>query len=660
MLGFEAAKVRIEELRAVIEYHSDRYYNQDAPEIEDDEFDALTRELKALEEQYPELITPDSYTQRVHGAVSSLFTPVAHEVPLQSLQDVFSEEELMAFDRRVRESIPSPVYVVEPKIDGLSVAIEYVNGKLVRGATRGDGQTGEDITANLMQIRRIPHMLKTTLPRVIVRGEVYMPRETFAKLVKRQEENGEKAFKNPRNAAAGSLRQKDPSVTRTRELDMFAFNLQLVDGTAITSHVQSIEQMREWGVPVIPTAFTANTMEEAIEEVRRLGQSRPTLPFDMDGAVIKVDDFAHREQLGTTGKYPKWAVAFKYPPEEKQTTLLDVEYQVGRTGVVTPIGVFEPVMLAGTTVSRATLHNEDFIQQKGLCIGDTVVLRKAGEIIPEVVKVLSHNENAAPVVYPTACPSCGDALERDEGEAAIRCNNPECPAQRIRNLVHFASRDAMDIEGLGPAVVELLVEKDIVSHAYDLYTLSSERVAALDRMGETSAQNLIDAITRSKDNELARVLYALGIRHIGQKAAKLLAVHFGSMDAIMNASAEDMSAIDGFGAIMAQSVVDFFARESSRELVERLSQVGVNMVDKTEKADDRFKGMTFVLTGTLPTMTRSEASALIERYGGKTSGSVSKKTSVVLAGEDAGSKLVKAQQLGVRIIDEAEFLTMVE
>ncbi len=659
-MDFDAAKNRIEKLRAIIDYHSDRYYNQDAPEIEDDEFDALTRELKKLEEQYPELITPDSYTQRVHGAVSALFTPVTHEVPLQSLQDVFSEEELLAFDRRVRETVASPVYVVEPKIDGLSVAVEYVNGKLVRGATRGTGEVGEDITANLLQIRCIPHTLKTALPRVIVRGEVYMSRDTFARLVAVQEENGEKLFKNPRNAAAGSLRQKDPSVTKKRELDMFAFNLQLVEGADIHSHVQSIDLMRELGIPVIPTAFTANTIEEAIEEVRRLGDARASLSFDMDGAVIKVDDFSHRDQLGTTGKYPKWAVAFKYPPEEKQTTLLDVEFQVGRTGVVTPIGVFEPVTLAGTTVSRATLHNADFIAEKGLCLGDTVVLRKAGEIIPEVVRVLAHSDTAASVVYPTVCPSCGEGLERDEGEAAIRCNNPDCPAQRIRNLVHFASRDAMDIEGLGPAVVELLVENGIVSHPYDLYDLPLDRVAALDRMGETSARNLVAAIEQSKTNELARVVYALGIRHIGQKAAKLLAVHFGSMDAIVDATVEQMSEIDGFGAVMAQSVVDFFARPSSRELVDRLREAGVNMVDTTEKADDRFAGMTFVLTGTLPTMTRSEASELIERYGGKTSSSVSKKTSVVLAGEDAGSKLVKAQQLGVRIIDEAEFLTMLE
>ncbi|MBQ3094593.1 MAG: NAD-dependent DNA ligase LigA, partial [Clostridia bacterium] len=513
-MDFKAAQRRIKELHAIINYHSDRYYNQDAPEIEDDEFDALTRELKEIEAAFPELITPDSYTQRVHGAVSSLFTPVQHEVPLQSLQDVFSEEELRAFDKRVRETVDTPCYVVEPKIDGLSVAAEYVNGKLIRAATRGDGQTGEDITQNALQIARLPKTLTRELPRVIVRGEVYMPRENFAALVQRQEENGEKAFKNPRNAAAGSLRQKDPTVTKSRRLDLFVFNLQDIEGETITSHAQSIDVMGQLGFPVIPTCFKTDSIEAAIEEVRRLGELRPSLPYDMDGAVIKVDDFAQRDELGTTDKFPKWAVAFKYPPEEKQTTLLNVEFQVGRTGVITPIGVFEPVMLAGTTVSRATLHNEDFIAQKDLRLRDTVILRKAGEIIPEVVRVVAHADGEA-VTYPDTCPSCGEAVFREEGEAAVRCINPDCPAQRLRNLIHFASRDAMDIEGLGPAVVELLAEHQLVRHADDLYTLSLEAVAALDRMGEKSALNLLAAIERSKENDLFRVIYALGIRHIG-------------------------------------------------------------------------------------------------------------------------------------------------
>lgn len=456
-MDLQDAKKRAEELRVQIDYHSERYYNEDAPEIEDDEFDALTRELKALEEQYPSIITPDSYTQRVKGSVSALFSPVRHAVPLMSLQDVFSEEELYDFDRRVRESVSDPVYVVEPKIDGLSVALEYENGQLIRAATRGDGETGEDVTQNVCQIRRVPQTLKRSLPRVIARGEVYMPRESFASLVRRQEENGEKTFKNPRNAAAGSLRQKDSSVTKERELDMFVFNLQLIDGEEQVSHVRSIERMGELGLPVIPDQFMTSSIEEAIKQVRRLGELRSRLAYDMDGAVIKLDSFSHRDRLGVTGKYPKWAVAFKYPPEEKETTLRQVEFQVGRTGVITPIGVFDPVTLAGTTVSRATLHNEDFIAQKQLGIGDTVVLRKAGEIIPEVVRTVRHAEPMVPVVYPTCCPSCGEAVQREEGEAAVRCINSDCPAQQMRTLIHFASRDAMDIEGLGPAVVEALV-----------------------------------------------------------------------------------------------------------------------------------------------------------------------------------------------------------
>ncbi len=653
-----AAGKRLEELKKQIEYHSDRYYNHDDPEIEDDEFDALTRELRALENQFPVLVTPDSYTQRVHGTASSLFTPVTHEVPLLSLQDVFSEEELRDFDRRVRETIDDPVYVVEPKIDGLSVALEYVNGSLTVGATRGDGETGEDITQNLRQIKRVPEALKNAPSRIIVRGEVYMPRKSFAALVKMQEENGEKAFKNPRNAAAGSLRQKNPVVTKSRALDLFVFNMQLIEGEEISSHVQSIRRMEALGVPVIPSCFATHSIEEAIGEVRRLGEARASLPFDMDGAVIKLDSLADREVLGSTGKFPKWAVAFKYPPEEKKTLLLDVEFQVGRTGVLTPIGVFEPVTLAGTTVSRATLHNEDFIAEKGLCIGDTVVLRKAGEIIPEVVRVISHRDGASPVVYPTACPSCGEAVVREESEAAVRCINPDCPAQRIRNLIHFASRDAMDIEGLGPAVVEQLVENGLVCHAYDLYSLPRDRVAEIERMGEKSADNLLAAVEKSKQSDLYRVIYALGIRHIGQKAAKLLASRFGSMSALMQAGEEQMNAIDGFGGIMAKSVADFFALPASRELVEKLSEAGVNMTGHTEQEDDRFAGLTFVLTGTLPTMTRNEASALIEKYGGRTASSVSKKTSFVLAGEEAGSKLTKAQALGVPVLNENEFRKM--
>ena len=655
----EEARSRTEELRRLIAYHSKKYYDEDAPELEDDEFDALTRELRELEAAYPELVTPDSYTQTVQGDLSSLFTPVRHEVPLESLQDVFSLEELREFDRRVRETVSDPTYVVEPKIDGLSIALEYVDGRFIRGATRGDGQTGEDVTANLRTIRSIPEKLARLVPHIVVRGEVYMPRESFARLVTRQEENGEKTFKNPRNAAAGSLRQKDPSVTKGRDLDIFVFNLQLVEGETVTSHAQSLELMKELGFHIIPFYRQVTSIEEVIEEVRRIGEQRGNLSYDIDGAVVKVDDFDQRRQLGSTAKFPKWASAYKYPPEEKHTHLLQVEINVGRTGVLTPTGVFEPVTLAGTTVSRATLHNEDFIREKELRLGDTVVLRKAGDIIPEVVRVEVHDPDGEPVEMPKECPSCGSEVHREEGEAALRCDNPECPAQQLRRLIHFASRDAMDIEGLGTAVSEQLVEEGLVHSAYELYGLEREQVAALERQGDKSAENLLAAIEKSKGNDLYRVIYALGIRHIGQKAAKLLADHFGSMERVMQASPEELNVIDGFGEIMAESVVRFFALPQSQHFVEQLQAAGVNMLCRTERTDSRFAGMTFVLTGTLPHLKRDEAAAMIEKLGGKTAGSVSKKTSVVLAGEDAGSKLVKAQQLGIRVIDEEEFMDMV-
>ncbi len=654
----EKAKRRIDALRQEIDYHSRRYYDEDAPEIEDDAFDALTRELRQLEEQFPQFVTPDSYTQRVHGLVSSLFSPVTHEVPLGSLQDVFSEEEVRDFDRRVRQTVPHPIYVVEPKIDGLSVAVEYRNGRFYRGATRGDGLVGEDVSANLRQIAAIPIQLTAPVDRIIVRGEVYMPRESFASLVRQQEENGEKVFKNPRNSAAGTLRQKDPSVVAGRNLSLFVFNMQLIEGEQVVSHSDSLQRMAALGFPVIPFYHITEDIEEVIDYIRQIGQKRIGLPFDIDGAVVKVNGFTQRETLGSTSKFPRWAVAFKYPPEEKETVLRCVEVNVGRTGVLTPTGVFDPVTLAGTTVSRATLHNQNFIDEKELAIGDTVAMRKAGDIIPEVVRVIRHTGDT-PYRLPAVCPSCGAQVIREEEEADLRCVNPACPAQRLRNLIHFTSKDAMDIDGLGPAVLEQLVEAGVVNTPYDLFTMRREEISELDGLGEKSADNFLSAIDSSKDNDLYRVIYGLGIRHIGQKAAKLLADHFGSMEAVMAASAEDIEAIEGFGGVMARSVVAFFALEPSRVLVERLSDCGVNMHSKTRRVDDRFAGMTFVLTGTLPTLTRSEAAALIEERGGKVSGSVSKKTSVVLAGEDTGSKLIKAQQLGIRIIDEEEFLAMV-
>lgn len=655
----QLAALRVAELREQIEYHSKRYYDEDAPEIEDDEFDALTRELKSLEEQYPHLITPDSYTQRVHGKVSHLFESVAHEVPLGSLQDVFSFEEVADFDRRVRETIARPCYVVEPKIDGLSIAIEYRNGVFYRGATRGDGLVGEDVSDNLRQIADIPQVLTAPVPRIIVRGEVYMPRESFATLVRRQEENGEKTFKNPRNSAAGTLRQKDSSVVAERNLSLFVFNMQLIEGEEVLSHADSLNRIRELGFPVIPFYCVTESIDEVMDFVREIGAKRASLPFDIDGAVVKVNAFTDRESLGTTSKFPKWAVAYKYPPEEKETILRDVEVNVGRTGVLTPTGVFDAVTLAGTTVSRATLHNQNFIDEKQLAIGDTVVMRKAGDIIPEVVRVVRHC-GAQPYQLPQMCPSCGLSVIREEDEADLRCVNPECPAQQLRNLIHFTSKDAMDIDGLGPAVLELLVREGRVAHADDLYSLSRDDIADLEGMGQKSADNLLLAVEKSKDNDLYRVIYGLGIRHIGEKAAKLLAQQFQTMDAILSATEEEVSAIEGFGAVMAHSVVSFFALEPSRDLVARLEQAGVNMQSKTMRQDDRFVGKTFVLTGTLPTLTRGEASALIEQYGGKTSGSVSKKTDYVLAGEEAGSKLTKAQQLGIAILTEEQFREMLE
>lgn len=656
----QAVKQQMQELIAQINYHNQKYYVEDAPEIDDYEYDMLYRQLQQLENDHPEWIQPDSPTQRVGGAPLNTFEKVEHEVPMESLHDSFSEEELMDFDRRVREVVSDPVYIVEPKFDGLSVSLEYRDGLFVRGSTRGDGLVGEDVTENLRMVRTVPLKLSRPVPYLEVRGEVYMSHESFFKLAARQELNDEKPFKNPRNAAAGSLRQKNPRITATRTLDIFVFNVQQVYGEELHSHKQSLDFLKELGFPVPPSYKACPTMQEVIEEVRRIGELRGSLGYSIDGAVVKVDDFSQRSLLGSTAKFPKWAEAFKYPPEEKETKLLEIEINVGRTGVLTPTGIFEPVTLAGTTVSRATLHNQDFITEKDIRIGDTVVLRKAGEIIPEVVSVAAHNPEAEPYRIPEVCPSCGGPVTREEGEAAIRCTNPECPAQLVRHMIHFSSRDAMDIDGLGPALIEQLVERELVASPADLYRLTQPQLQELERMGEKSSQNLLQAIERSKENDLYRLVYALGIPHIGLKAAKLLASHFGSMDAIFQASAEEIAAIDGFGGIMAESVRQFFDLSSTAHLIGRLRDAGVNLLSKTVVNDTRFAGKTFVLTGTLPTMTRAEASAVIEKFGGKVSGSVSKKTSYVLAGEEAGSKLTKAQQLGVPILTEEEFLQMVD
>lgn len=650
---------RIEELKKELNFHSKKYYVDDDPLISDFEYDKLLRELENLEEKYPDSVTPDSPTQRVGGNADKQFSPVEHAVRMESLQDAFSFEELTAFDKRVRERVSQPQYVVEPKIDGLSVSLEYVNGIFVRGSTRGDGDVGEDVTANLKTIRAIPLRLNEDIEFLEVRGEVYMPRDVFLSLVEKQELEGETPFKNPRNAAAGSLRQKDPKITSERNLSIFCFNIQQIKGVEVDSHKQSLDLLRRLGIRTVPFYSRCSDFDDVLKEIENIGQMRGSLPFDIDGAVIKTDSFAQREEIGSTAKYPRWAIAFKYPPEEKQTKLIDIEINVGRTGVLTPVAVLEPVLLAGSTVSRATLHNEDFIKEKSICIGDTVTVRKAGDIIPEIVCVSEKAENGKPFCMPGFCPSCHSEVYREDGEAAVRCNNPKCPAQALRNIIHFCSKDAMDIEGLGESVCKLFVEKQLIGNSADVFFLKAQDIMTLEGFAEKSARNLIDAIEASKKNDLSRLLYALGIRHIGQKAAKLLARRFKTIDSLFEATVEDILTIDGYGDIMAQSVAEYFSLDGTKELIESLKNVGVNMTSVDTATGDKFNSMTFVLTGTLPTYSRKEASDIIEKLGGKVSSSVSKKTTYVLAGEDPGSKLTKAQSLGVSVIDEETFKKMV-
>ena len=653
------AKKRIAELTELLKYHNARYYEDDSPEISDYEYDMLGRELRALEAEFPELLSSDSPTQRVGGAADRLFTPVKHAVKMESLLDAFSFEELEAFDKRVADSVGDVSYSVEPKIDGLSVSLEYSEGRFVRGSTRGDGETGEDVTANLLTVDSIPKEIPFD-GELEVRGEVYMSRESFEALVKRQELLGEQPAKNPRNAAAGSLRQKNSKITAERKLDIFVFNVQRIEWNELSSHIESLNFLKKLGFSVLPTYKSCESIGEVIDEIKRIGDSRGDLPFDIDGAVVKVDTFALRDEMGSTAKYPKWAIAYKYPPEEKPTKLLSIEINVGRTGALTPTAVFEPIQLAGTTVSRAVLHNEDFIKEKGICLGDTIIVRKAGDIIPEVVSVGAHAETAIPFLMPHICPSCGGPVFREEGEAVLRCTNAECPAQMLRHLIHFTSRDAMDIEGLGPAVLEQLTEAELIKDITDLYELKIEDISSLDRMGEKSARNLISALHKSNENPLSRLVFALGIRHIGQKAAKLACDRFKTVDALFDATKEDFEAIDGFGSILAESIFEFFSLDSTKEMIDKLKNLGLNMTEPDNTIDNRFEGMTFVLTGTLPTYSRQEASEIIERYGGKTSSSVSKKTTYVLSGEASGSKLDKANALGIPVIDEAQFNDMIK
>ena len=652
----------INELRRKLNYYGKLYYVDDAPAISDYEYDMLMQQLKALEKEHPELITPDSPTQRIGGPALSKFEPVHHQVPLESLTDVFSVDELFAFGERMDSMLPGHhSYTVEPKIDGLSMSLEYENGVFVRGATRGDGVTGEDVTENLRTVRSLPLRIENAPERLIVRGEVYMSRAVFNELNAQREINGEKLLANPRNAAAGSIRQLDPKIAASRKLDIICFNMQYSSDDIYTSHAQTLDAMKAMGFPVVPY-MKYDSIRDCVERIEWLGEHRDELPYDMDGAVIKIDSLEQRTALGSTAKAPRWAVAFKYPPEKKESKVLDVIVQVGRTGVLTPKVIVEPVRLAGTTVSAATLHNQDNIDRLDLRIGDTVVLQKAGEIIPEVLSVNKDKrpEGTVPFVMPSVCPECGSPVVRDEDGAALRCTSPECPAQRLRNIAHFASREAMDIEGLGISVCESLINNGLVSSAADLYYLEQDKIAELERMGDKSAANLIAAIERSKSAGLARLLCAFGIRQVGQKAAKVLAGSFEDLDALIAADAEQLTAIPDIGGITAGFITEWFSLPQSQHLIGRLRAAGVDFTSHEEKRDDRFAGLTFVLTGTLSDFTRDEASAIIESFGGKSSSSVSKKTSYVLAGENAGSKLTKAEGLGIKIISEADFAEMIK
>ena len=655
------AKEEIVKLREELRRHSKAYYDLDAPTISDFEYDAMMRRLIALEEQNPELLTLDSPTQRVGGKAAAQFSPVRHVVPLESLNDVFSFDELDSFIVRTNESLGRPaVYCTEPKIDGLSVAVEYINGKMFRGATRGDGLTGEDVTDNLRTVRNLPKEIKNAPSRLIVRGEVYMARDTFSELNTEREINGEKLFANPRNAAAGSLRQLDSKITASRRLDIIIFNIQLAEGREFRTHAETLDAIREMGFPVVPYKVCKDA-DECRAQVEWLGENRETLPYDIDGAVIKINELVDRISLGSTAKAPRWAAAYKYPPEKKETIVQDIIVQVGRTGVLTPKAVVAPVRLAGTTVTNATLHNQDNIDKLDIRIGDTVLIQKAGEIIPEILEVKFEKRPEGTIQFriPDTCPACGAQVSRDEDEAATRCTNVECPAQRLRNIAHFASRDAMDIEGLGISVTEALVNKGLVSSPADLYYLEAQSVAAMDRMGKKSAENLLNAINKSKENGMARLLCAFGIRQIGQKAAKVLAMHYQNLDELLNASVEELTNIQDIGPITAAYLVEWLSDPHSKHQLELLRQAGVSFESKETRLDNRFAGKTFVFTGALTSFTRDEAEAIVESFSGKSSGSVSKKTSYLVAGEDAGSKLTKAQSLGVPVLTEDEFKKMI-
>ena len=660
------AKERIKELRATLEYHAKKYYDEDKPEITDYEYDMMMNELKSLEKQFPELIDNESLTQKVGGHVKEGFKQVEHEVPLQSLQDVFSYDELRDFDDRVKKQLhdggANLKYVVETKIDGLSMAIEYKDGKFVRAATRGNGLIGEDVSANALTIKSIPKELKEPI-NIIVRGEVFIGSKEFEKLNEEREVLGQSLFANARNAAAGSLRQLDSKITKTRPLDIFIFNVQKLENNPFNSHYEQLNYLDKLGFNVNPVRILCNNIDEAIEAITKIGEDRENLSFGIDGAVIKVDNLDYREELGTTFKTPRWAIAYKYPPEQKETLLKDIICQVGRTGAITPMAVLEPVKVAGSTISKTTLHNEDFIKEKDLKIGDRVIIQKAGDVIPEVVEAVKSKRTGEEkeFIMPKVCPVCGAPTIREDGEAVTRCTGIECSAKALRNIVHFASKEGMEIDGLGYSIIEQLLDRKLINNIADIYSLKLEDVASLKKNGKKFAQNLIDAIEKSKSNDLFKLITGLGIRHIGAKSAKNLARKFRTMDNLMNASIEELSVQNDVGEITAKSIYDFFREEQSIDLINKLKLAGVNMESlEEENTDNRFEGKTFVLTGALSKYSRDEASDIIEKLGGKTSGSVSKKTSYVLAGEDAGSKLTKAQNLGVTVITEEEFEEMIK
>ena len=661
------AKKRTEQLRKETEYHAKKYYDDDKPEISDFEYDMMMVELRNLEKEFPEFKSKKSLTEKVGGTVKEGFKKVTHEIPLQSLQDVFSIEEVEEFDTRIKEQakineIQNTKYVVETKIDGLSAALEYKNGKFVRGATRGNGTIGEDVTENLKTIKTIPMEIKDKID-IIVRGEVFISKKDFEEMNQKREENEEELFANARNAAAGSLRQLDSEITKTRPLDIYIFNVQKINGKEFNSHYEELEYLKEQGFNVNPVHIYCSDMKEIEEAIKKIGEDREELTFGIDGAVVKVDDLKFREILGTTAKTPRWAVAYKYPPEKKETKVKEIKFQVGRTGVITPMAILEPVKVAGSTVSKTTLHNEDFMKEKDIKVGDTVVIQKAGDVIPEVVEVKKDKRDGTEkeVTIPRTCPVCGAPAVRVEGEAAVRCTGIECPAKLFRNLVHFVSREAMNIDGLGENIIQQLLDKELIKNINDIYTLTFEDVASLKKNGTKFAQNLIDSIEESKKNDLSKLITALGIRFVGAKVAKMLAKKYKTMDNLMKATYEELSMIKDIGPVVANSVVEFFGQGQTKDLIEKLQQAGVNMKYLEEEgADDRFAGKTFVLTGGLDNFTRGEASNIIEKFGGKTSSSVSKKTDYVLAGEEAGSKLTKAQNLGITIINEEQFKDMIK